>query len=156
MMMPTRAQAEAQLARMHGSYLEVVVANAPMTWTFQTMYFGLLFFWRAGGMMLLGMCLYRTGFLGGQHAARTYALAAVGRMALTNYLMHSIVTAVIFLGWGFGAAGSLDYAGQLWVVAAIWAVQLVASLLWLARFRFGPAEWLWRSLTYRHWQPVLR
>ena len=83
-------------------------------------------------------------------------LAAVGQMALTNYLFHSVITAIIFLGWGLGFAGRLDYAGQLYVVAAIWIVQLVLSPIWLARYRFGPAEWLWRSLTYWKRQPLRR
>jgi uncharacterized protein len=81
------------------------------------------------------------------------ALAAVGQMALTNYLLQSIITSVIFLGWGFGFAGTLDYAGQLFVVFGIWLVQLAWSGAWLSRFRFGPAEWLWRSLTYGRRQP---
>jgi uncharacterized protein len=82
------------------------------------------------------------------------ALAAVGRMAFSNYLFHSVVTSVLFLGWGFGLAGRLDYAEQLGIVLAIWIVQLVASPMWLARYRFGPAEWLWRSLTYGERQPM--
>ena len=77
-------------------------------------------------------------------------------MALSNYLFHSIVTSILFLGWGFGFAGRLDYAEQLLVVVAIWAFQLATSPLWLARFRFGPAEWMWRSLTYWERQPMRR
>ncbi len=82
------------------------------------------------------------------------ALAAVGQTAFSNYLFQSIVTSVLFLGWGFGLAGRLDYAEQLLVVAAIWAIQLLLSPIWLARYRFGPAEWLWRSLTYWERQPT--
>jgi uncharacterized protein len=66
------------------------------------------------------------------------ALAAVGQMALSNYLFHSVTTAILFLGWGFGFAGRLDYAQQLLVVAAIWAFQLAISPVWLERFRFDP------------------
>jgi uncharacterized protein len=77
-------------------------------------------------------------------------------MALSNYLLHSIVASVLFLGWGFGLAGRLDYAEQLAVVVVIWAVQLALSPVWLAHYRFGPAEWLWRSLTYWRWQPMRR
>ena len=84
------------------------------------------------------------------------ALAAVGQMALTNYLLHSIVASVLFLGWGFGLAGQFDYAEQLAIVVAIWAVQLALSPVWLAHYRFGPAEWLWRSLTYWQRQPLRR
>jgi uncharacterized protein len=83
-------------------------------------------------------------------------LASVGQMALTNYLAQSIITSALFLGWGFGFGGRLDYAEQLLVVVAIWALQLVVSPLWLARYRFGPAEWLWRSLTYWKPQPMVR
>jgi uncharacterized protein len=84
------------------------------------------------------------------------ALAAVGQMALTNYLLHSIVASVLFLGWGFGLAGRFNYAEQLAVVVTIWAVQLALSPVWLAHYRFGPAEWLWRSLTYWERQPLRR
>jgi len=84
------------------------------------------------------------------------ALAAVGQMALTNYLLHSIAASVLFLGWGFGLAGRFDYAEQLLVVVAIWVVQLALSPVWLAHYRFGPAEWLWRSLTYWQRQPLRR
>jgi uncharacterized protein len=84
------------------------------------------------------------------------ALAAVGQMALTNYLLHSLLASVLFLGWGLGLAGQLDYAEQLLVVVAIWGFQLALSPVWLAHYRFGPAEWLWRSLTYWQRQPLRR
>ena len=77
-------------------------------------------------------------------------------MAFSNYLFQSVVTAILFLGWGFGLAGRFDYAGQLLIVVAIWVFQLAVSPLWLRRFRFGPAEWLWRSLTYWKLQPMRR
>jgi uncharacterized protein len=79
------------------------------------------------------------------------ALAAVGRMALSNYLLHTLIATTIFYGHGFGLFGSVDRTGQLIIVLAIWACQLVWSPIWLHYFRFGPAEWLWRSLTY--WKP---
>jgi uncharacterized protein len=83
-------------------------------------------------------------------------LAAVGQMAFSNYLFHSLATSILFLGWGFGLSGRFDYAEQLLVVAAIWAFQLAISPVWLRHFRFGPAEWLWRSLTYWERQPMRR
>jgi uncharacterized protein len=89
-------------------------------------------------------------------AAMRRRLAAVGQMALSNYLFQSVATAIIFLGWGLGMAGQLHYAQQLLVVVAIWIVQLVMAPLWLASFRFGPAEWMWRSLTYWQRQPMRR
>jgi uncharacterized protein len=81
-------------------------------------------------------------------------LAAVGQMAFSNYLFHSIAASLLFLGWGFGLAGRFDYAAQLLIVVAIWMVQLTVSPIWLRRFRFGPAEWLWRTLTYGRAQPM--
>jgi uncharacterized protein len=83
-------------------------------------------------------------------------LASVGRMALSNYLMQSLVCAAIFTGDGFGMFGRLDRSQLLVVVIAIWICQLVVSTLWLARFRMGPMEWLWRTLTYWSPQPMLR
>lgn len=76
------------------------------------------------------------------------SLAAVGRMALTNYISHSVICAFVFYGFGFGLYGELSRHELYYVVFAIWAFQLVASPLWLARFRFGPLEWGWRALTY--------
>ena len=83
-------------------------------------------------------------------------LEAVGRMALSNYLLHSIVLTMVFYGYGLGLYGQVDRPLQLVFVAAMWALQLWWSPLWLGRWRFGPAEWLWRSLTYRRRQPMRR
>jgi len=221
---PTADQVRAQLDAMHGSYRDVVLHRAPIVFMTHLMYFPLFFLWRCGGMMLLGMALFKWGFLDGRRSEATYfavaatclpvglglawfgftelervrfsmpertsldtwnyagaaiasvgyaaalivmvkrraaaglrrALAAVGQMAFTNYLFHSIVTSIIFLGWGFDLVGLFDYAGQLAVVAAIWIVQLLVSPIWLRHFRFGPAEWCWRSLTYWKRQPMRR
>ena len=65
-----------------------------------------------------------------------------------------MTASALFFGWGFGLAGRFDYAAQLLIAAAIWIVQLIVSPIWLQRFRFGPAEWLWRTLTYGHVQPI--
>jgi uncharacterized protein len=205
LMMPTREQALGHLSLMLGSYTSFVAGSAPGTFMFETMYFLMFFFWRCGGMMLLGMSLFKSGFLDGRLSSSTYArvaliatpvglvlafigalelervayampiraavdlwnyagavfasigyaatliwivkrgtlvglrrrLAAVGQMAFSNYLFHSI-----------------DYAAQLLIVVAIWMVQLTVSPIWLRRFRFGPAEWLWRTLTYGRAQPM--
>jgi uncharacterized protein len=222
--MPTREQSMAQLAALHGSYFEVVASRASFAFEAQTFVFVAFFVWRCGGMMLLGMALWKWGFLAGRRTTREYAataaacltigwslaaygsvrlesiryampertladlwnyagaalasigyaatlilivrsgalgglrraLAAVGQMALTNYLLHSLIGAIVFLGWGFGLAGRADYAEQLVFVAAVWTLQLIASPIWLRRFRFGPAEWVWRSLTYWEMQPMRR
>ena len=222
LMMPTSEQAGGHVDLMRGSYVGFVTGSAPGTFMFETLFFVLFFLWRCGGMMLLGMSLYKSGFLDGRLPAATYArialiaipaglglafigaleldrvgfampiravvdlwnyagavfasigyaaaliwivkqgraaglrrrLAAVGQMALSNYLFHSVTASVLFLGWGFGLAGRFDYAAQLLFVAAIWIVQLIVSPLWLQRFRFGPAEWVWRTLTYGRMQSM--
>ena len=224
LMMPTREQALGHVDLMLGAYTRFVAESAPATFMFETMFFLLFFLWRCGGMMLLGMSLYKSGFLEGRLPSSTYArvaliatpvglaiafigalelervayampiraavdlwnyvgavivsigyaatliwivklgkmaglrrrLAAVGQMALSNYLFHSVTASVLFLGWGFGLAGRFDYAAQLLIVVAIWMVQVIVSPIWLRSFRFGPAEWLWRTLTYGQVQPMRR
>jgi uncharacterized protein len=86
----------------------------------------------------------------------TRRLAAVGRMALTNYLTQSLICTAIFYGWGLGLFATMDRTELAGVVLAIWIFQLLISPVWLAFFRFGPAEWLWRSLTYWRLQPIRR
>jgi len=83
-------------------------------------------------------------------------LAPVGRMALTNYLMHSIIAAILFLSHGFALYGKVNIWQGILITIAIFAVQIPLSNWWLSRFRFGPFEWLWRSLTYLKWQPMRR
>jgi uncharacterized protein len=82
--------------------------------------------------------------------------AAVGRMAFSNYLMHSIILTTVFYGYGFGLYGQVSRAWQMVFVAAVLSFQLWMSPLWLRHFHFGPAEWLWRSLTYWRRQPMRR
>ena len=82
------------------------------------------------------------------------AMSAVGRMALTNYLSQSIICNVIFMGFGFGLAGELERHQLYYVVFGVWVFQIITSLLWLERYRYGPAEWLWRSMTYKKEQPL--
>lgn len=82
------------------------------------------------------------------------ALAAVGRMALTNYLSHSLICTTIFYGYGFGLYEHLDRVRMFAIIVAICSVQLVVSPLWLSFFRYGPFEWIWRSVTYWRWQPI--
>ena len=224
LMMPTREQALGHVDLMLGGYTRFVAGSAPGTFMFETMFFLMFFLWRCGGMMLLGMSLFKSGFLDGRLSSSTYArvaliatpvglalasvgalelervayamplraavdlwnyvgavfasigyaatliwivkrgmlagerrrLAAVGQMALSNYLFHSVTASALVLGWGLGLAGRFDYAAQLLIVAAIWIVQLIVSPIWLRTFRFGPAEWLWRTLTYGRAQSMRR
>jgi uncharacterized protein len=87
-------------------------------------------------------------------APRLRRLAPVGRMALTNYLMQSIVCTFIFYGYGLGLFGQLGKTAGLVLALGIYVVQIPVSGWWLSRYRYGPAEWLWRSLTYMKLQPM--
>ncbi len=84
----------------------------------------------------------------------TIPLAAVGRMALTNYFTHTLLCTTFFYGYGLGYFAQIEYP-QLWlVVFSVWAVNIIFSLLWLRAFKMGPFEWLWRCLTYRRLVPI--
>ena len=80
----------------------------------------------------------------------TEPLAAVGRMAFTNYIMQSLIMTTIFWGGmrGFGFWGEVDRLTLWAIVLAVWALQLIWSPLWLSRFQMGPLEWIWRRLSY--------
>jgi uncharacterized protein len=103
------------------------------------------------GLLLL---VIRSGLVGWLQRG----LAAVGQMALSNYLMQTLICTWLFysFGPGLGLYGQLERHELYYVVFAIWVVELVWSPLWLARFRFGPFEWVWRSLTYWQRQPMRR
>jgi uncharacterized protein len=84
----------------------------------------------------------------------TKPLSNVGRMALSNYLLTSILCTLFFYGYGFGMFAKLQRIELLYVLACVWVINLVFSAIWLRFFRFGPAKWLWRSLTYCKKQPM--
>ncbi len=84
------------------------------------------------------------------------SLASVGRMALTNYIMQTVICVTVFSGFGGGLYGELQRYQLYYVVGAIWVVQMVISPIWLRFFQFGPLEWFWRSLTYWKLQPLWR
>jgi uncharacterized protein len=77
-------------------------------------------------------------------------------MALTNYLLQSIIGTLIFYSYGLGFFGRVGPALLLILTVVLYAVQTVFSQWWLQRFRFGPVEWLWRSLTYGRMLPLSR
>ena len=81
-------------------------------------------------------------------------LAAVGRIAFSNYILQTVIGIAIFRG--LGIFGDVERWQQLAIVIAVWLLQLWLSPMWLARYRFGPLEWLWRSLTYWKMQPMGR
>jgi uncharacterized protein len=86
--------------------------------------------------------------------ARLAPLAAVGRTALSNYLLQSLICTTIFYGYGLGWFGRVGPAAGGALAIAIYALQVPLSVWWLRHFRFGPVEWLWRSLTYLRVQPM--
>ena len=90
-----------------------------------------------------------------QRGWRLAPVAAVGQMALTNYLLQSVICTTIFYGHGLGLFGEIDRAGQLAIVLVVWAFQLLTSTAWLAYFAVGPVEWLLRWIVFRR-RPLAR
>jgi uncharacterized protein len=220
---PTPELIASELAAFRGDWVGQIVHRAPKSFKWETFIFLWYVFWRAGGLMLVGMGFLKLGIFSGERARRFYAtliaaavlvglplvifgvhrhvkmdwkieysfffgtqfnywgslfvsggwiglmmllckasavpwltrrLAAVGRMAFTNYLMQSIICTLMFYGHGLGLFGKLERVEQALTVAAIWIIQLWLSPIWLRYFQFGPFEWLWRSLSYRRLQPM--
>ncbi|MBI5083474.1 MAG: DUF418 domain-containing protein [Acidobacteria bacterium] len=94
----------------------------------------------AAGMALLSLSTRCPALKGGMHA--------MGRMALSNYLLQSVAGTTLHYGYGFGLYGKVHALAALGISVVLYGMQLPLSIWWLGRFRFGPAEWLWRSLTY--------
>jgi uncharacterized membrane protein YeiB len=111
----------------------------------------------AMAMMMIGNLPACLGYVGlivlmlhsGTVFSRIRVLAPLGRMALTNYLTHSLVSGLVFYHYGLGLFG-LPRASQVVFVFTVIALQVVFCHVWLAFFRYGPMEWLWRAITY--WQ----
>lgn len=103
------------------------------------------------GHVALVMFIHKMGWL----AWPRHCLAAVGQMALTNYLMQSVICVLVFEGFCLGWFNELSRFELYYVVGAIWAFQLIISPIWLHFFRFGPMEWVWRALTYWQLPPML-
>jgi uncharacterized protein len=135
------------LAAMLGSYaLEPTVDFVTFTITTAT-----AFALNAVGsaLMCLGYVAWIARGLQSTHWQRLLGwLAPAGRMALSNYLLQSLVCTGIFYGYGLGYFERLSRAWQVPFVFALFVVQVLLSHAWLTRYRFGPVEWLWRSLTY--------
>ena len=214
---PSQDAIDAEIAAFRGGWTGQVQARAPIALALQTSALLGMLLWRAGGMMLVGMALYKLGVVTAKRSSAFYRrmvvvglsaglplaaagiaykihvgfawdramlqgglfnyvgsigvflgylglvmlmvkggrlprlqtrLAATGRMALTNYITQSLICSLLFYGHGFGLFERVGGPGQVGIVAGIWALQLIWSPWWLARYRFGPLEWLWRSATY--------
>jgi uncharacterized protein len=209
-----------EVAAYRGGWLLQQAHRVPTAWAFQTSYFALRGVWQIGGLMLLGMGLFRVGVLTGERPARWYAaitaggfaagaplllmgarrsfvhgwdlrdhmlvgvhldywgnllvglgwmgailllhrrgsvppaVVAVGRTALSNYLLATLLCTTVFYGHGLGLFGSVNRVGQLAVVAVVWAIQLIVSPWWLGRFAVGPLEWVLRWATLGRRVPI--
>jgi uncharacterized protein len=75
-------------------------------------------------------------------------------MGLSNYLLQTLICTTLFYSYGFGLFGGVGPARGVLLTILIYAQQIPLSAWWLSRFRFGPFEWLWRSLTYGQWQSM--
>ena len=84
------------------------------------------------------------------------AISAVGRLALTNYLLQTVVATGLMYSWGLGYFGDIPRPWQIVLVLGIYAIQIPLSVVWLRFFTIGPMEWIWRSLTYNSRQPMRR
>jgi uncharacterized protein len=231
-LIPNRTKAAENTLKMKSDYQTVASHIRPLVWKFETILLPLEI-WDSLTLMLLGLALYRWGFLSGQWSNRDYRqviavgyglgiplasysfyhdylhhpnleailrrmelepiewvgliypfqrillvmahvavlillyksrratamfqrLAAVGQMALTNYIMQSVFCTLFFFGYGLNYFGEMELYQIYFVAFAIWIVQLIISPIWLRYFQFGPLEWLWRSLTYWQRQPFVR
>lgn len=117
----------------------------------------------ARGLSMLGNLPASLGYVGlvvvMLHSSSVFShirvLAPVGRMALSNYLLQSLICSFYFYGYGLANWG-MGRATQLGFVVVVFAVQIALSHWWLSRFRFGPLEWLWRAFTYRSSPAMLK
>jgi uncharacterized protein len=221
--MPTAEELEELEAVMRSGYGEILTHTVPEVVMMHVALYPAFAGWMIGGMMLIGMALFKTGVLSGGKSTGFYVrmlsigygvglplvvvgflitnshaddilvqmrtsfpmnnvsgpavalghialimlavkngwlgrleprFAAAGRMAFTNYISQTLICITIFYGFGFGLFGSMNRLELLVLAVAIWILQLWWSPFWLRRFRFGPLEWLWRSLTYGRLQPL--
>ncbi len=217
---PTPLQIEKEITAYTSGWLSAFNQRVDSTFFMQTYVFLTTFIWRASGMMLIGMAMYKSGFFNGKYRSWRYlnifflcstiglsliilglirnhqanfsleysmfigsqfnywgsvfmaiayaailmiavkkqwfsglqkSLAAVGKMAFSHYIFHTLVCTVLF--YQFGQLGTFSRLEQVSLVMVIWIFQLTVSPLWLNRFRYGPLEWCWRSLTYWQLQP---
>ncbi|HJU43507.1 MAG TPA: DUF418 domain-containing protein [Vicinamibacterales bacterium] len=222
---PSAALLQQEIAAFQGGWLSQMPKRIQYAWEFHSFEIWIWGFWRASGLMLIGMALLKWGVLTAQrdrdfyprlfvagwmlglpiilfgvvrmsaanwevfysffiglsfnywgsilvalgwiglfvslwltHALRGLAsrLVAVGRTAFSCYILTSLICTFIFYGHGLGLFGRVRRPGQILVTLIVWTILLIVAPLWLERFRFGPLEWLWRTLTYGQRQPMRR
>jgi uncharacterized protein len=219
---PGLAAVEEEVAAYGGGWTDQMPHRVKASLGFHTFIFAIWGGWRAGGLMLLGMALFKWGILTAQRSQRFYQtlmgigfglglpivimgviynystgwspksmffgaqfnywgsilislayisavmliyfrlaqsksvelFAKVGRSAFTNYIGATLICTTLFYGHGFGLFGKVERYYQILFVFGVWLVQILFSHLWMSRFKFGPLEWLWRTLTYMKLQPM--
>jgi uncharacterized protein len=131
--------------------------NVDLGWPPSTFFVGAQFnYWASIPVSLGWIGLVILAHKKGLFKPLTKRLASLGRMALSGYLLETIICTTIFYGHGFGLYGSVSRIQQALIVIGVWIVLLVAAPWWLKRFRYGPFEWLWRCLTYGALLPLRR
>jgi uncharacterized protein len=130
--------------------------NIAQEWSFQySMYGGSLFnYWGSIAVALAYVSLIMLWFGSNLGGRLKQALCAVGRTAFSSYIAQTLICTTLFYGHGFGLFGSVPRWGQLAIVPAVWLIVIIGASLSVKHFRFGPLEWLWRSLTYKKRQPM--
>lgn len=219
---PSPEMINEEISAITGSLSQQISKVSASALEMQTLVFFIIFLWRAGGLMLVGMALYKWGVLSAKRSNGFYVkgviisfligfpiiilgliknfeagwsfeysmflgsqfnywgslfvsfgyiclimlfskssfqllksrFSAIGQMALTNYIAQSVICVFIFFGIGFGLFGEIDRTGQIVIVIGVWLLQFFWSKPWLANYKFGPLEWIWRSLTYWNKQPM--
>ncbi len=133
------------LVKVYAAGFSILAMNE---WNYSTIYISA----EAGAIATAAtvLMLYKSGAF--RRLLRPFA--AVGQTALSNYLLTSLLCQWIFCFGPWKLYGQLEYYQAVYVVFAVWAVNLIVSPLWLRAFEFGPCEWLWRSLTYWKLQPM--
>ena len=133
-----------------------IFKNFRMNWVYEySMFIGSQYNYIASVLVSIGyiglimLICKSTGFNGFK-----YVFSAVGKMAFTNYILMSLICSFLFYGHGLGLYGQVERTNQILLVLGIWIFIMIISPLWLKYFRFGPMEWLWRSLTYWRFQPM--
>lgn len=223
--LPSQKVVQAEVNAYLGNFIEQTTQRTKTSNMMHSTVFLTFYLWRISGLMLIGMALFKSGFLSGQLSTRFYRkiliiagtsglflvvygvfknfaanwtllysmflgsqfnywgsllmafayisaiillvqsgklkpvtqrFAAIGRMALSNYLSQTLICTFIFYGFGLGLFGQVNRSGQLLIVLGVWALQLIVSPLWLKYFRFGIFEWLWRSATYAKIQVLVK
>lgn len=132
-------------------------ATQPMDFGSWTFVFGINFYdWVSIAMSSIILCGFLMLVQRDSWKKRLFFFAPYGRMALTNYVMQSVIGTFIFFNWGLGYVGHVRALYCFLLAIGVITIQTLFSKYWLNYFRFGPLEWLWRSGTYLKWQPLLK